>query len=131
MSENLELVHSIYAPWERGDFSVVDWAHPDIEYSIVGGLEPGRWTGVRAMTERSREQLREFDDFRIEVDGCREVDEERVLVLWRFRGRGKASGLEPPGTGAYLFQVRDGKVIKLAFHADRERALADLGLEDG
>ena len=80
-------------------FSVVDWAHPDIEYSIVGGLESGRWWGVRAMTERSREQLSEFDHFRIEVDGCREVDEERVLVLWRFRGRGKASGLEPPGTG--------------------------------
>jgi len=102
MSANLDLVRSIYADWERGDFSVVDWAHPDIEYSIVGGLESGRWWGVRAMTERSREQLREFDHFRIEVDGCREVDDERVLVLWRFRGRGKASGLEPPGTGAYL-----------------------------
>jgi ketosteroid isomerase-like protein len=130
MSANLDLVRSIYAPWERGDFSQVGWARPDIEYSIVGGLEPGRWSGVSAMTERSREQLREFDHFRIEVDGCREVDEERVLVLWQFRGRGKASGLEPPGTGAYLFQVRDGKVIKLEFHVDRDRALADLGLEE-
>jgi ketosteroid isomerase-like protein len=129
MSENLDLVRSIYSDWERGDFSVVDWAHPDIEYSIVGGPEPGRWSGVSAMTERSREHLREFDHFRIEVDGCREVDDERVLVLWQSRGRGKASGLEPPGTGAYLFQVRDSKVIKLAYHVDRDRALADLGLE--
>jgi ketosteroid isomerase-like protein len=127
---NIDLVRSIYEPWERGDFSVVDWAHPDIEYSIVGGLEPGHWSGVRAMTERSREQLREFDHFRIEVDGCRELDAEQVLVLWQFRGRGKTSGLEPPGTGAYLFHVRDGKVIELAYHVDRERALADLGLEE-
>jgi hypothetical protein len=81
------------------------------------------------MTERSREQLREFDHFRIEVDGCREIDADRVLVLWQFRGRGKASGLESPGTGAYLFHVRNGKVIGLAYHADRDRTLADLGLE--
>ena len=98
-SANLNLVRSIYAPWERGDFSVVDWAHPDIEYSIVGGLESGRWWGVRAMTERSREQLREFDHFRIEVDGCREVDDERVLVLWRFRGTVRRADWSPQAPG--------------------------------
>jgi hypothetical protein len=81
------------------------------------------------MTERSRDQLREFDHFRIEVDGCRELDDGRVVVLWQFRGRGKASGLEPGGTGAYLFDVRIGKVIRLTYYAHRDRALADLGLE--
>ena len=46
MSANLDLVRSIYAAWERGDRSSVEWAHPEIEYELVGGPAPetgGAW----------------------------------------------------------------------------------------
>jgi len=42
--------------------------------------------------------------------------------------QGERTGAPRHG-GPYLFQVRDGKVIKLADHVDREHTLADLGLE--
>ena len=45
-SQNVELVRSIYAPEERGDFSSsADWAHPDIEHVTVEGVDAGSVTG--------------------------------------------------------------------------------------
>ena len=47
MSANLDLVRSIFAAWERGEYRSIGWAHPEIENEIVGGPSPGTWRGSR------------------------------------------------------------------------------------
>ena len=136
MSANLDLVRSIYADWGRGDFSQADWADPEIEYVQVGGLAPGSWTGLAGMAEAMRVWLSGWEDFRMEADEFRELDDERVLVFSHYSGRGKTSGLEigqVPMTATTLLNIRDGRVVRAATYFDRDRALADLGLapEDG
>ena len=131
--ENVEIVRSIFAAWGRGDFRSAEWAHPEIEFVVADGPAPGSWTGVAAMAEAWREALSAFEDLRAEADEYRALDDERVLVLMHFSGRGKTSGLEVGDIqmkGANLFHVRDGKVTRLVIYWDRERAFADLGLTE-
>jgi ketosteroid isomerase-like protein len=130
-SANLDLVRSINAAWERGDFSSAKWAHPGIEFVIAGGPDPASGTGVARMAENFAELLSAWGDVRVEVEQYRELDAERVLVLLSWSGRGKTSGIElaqVPWKPANLFHLHDGKVMRLVLYWDRERALADLGL---
>jgi ketosteroid isomerase-like protein len=130
-SANLELVRSIHAAWERGDYSSAEWAHREIEYVFADGPTPGSWTGPAGMAEGWRGFLSAWKEFRVEADEYRELDSERVLVLVHRSGRGKTSGLEVGqiGTrGASPFHIRDRKVTRLVIYQDGERALADLGL---
>jgi ketosteroid isomerase-like protein len=130
-STNLDLVRSIYAGWERGDFSSAEWAHPEIEYVIADGPNPGRWTGLAGMAAGFRDPMSTWEHARTEVDEYRQLDEERVLVLVRRHGRGKGSGLEfgqMRTKGALLFRLCGGEVTRFVYYWDRERAFADLGL---
>jgi hypothetical protein len=130
-SPNLDLVRSINLAHERGDFSSIEWADSEIVYVIADGPSPGTWTGPEAMAAGFRENLIGWKDFRTEADEYRELDEQRVLVLTRSTAQGKAGGLvvgQMRTKGAALYHLSAGKVIRLVYYWDRERAFADVGL---
>jgi hypothetical protein len=106
-SANVDLARRILSDWEGVDFSSVEWAHPEIEFVIAEGLEPGSWTGVSAWMELRDDFLGAWENMRVEADDFRELDDERVLVRTNMRGRGRASGLELRARrgGAILFHV--------------------------
>jgi SnoaL-like domain len=136
MSVNLDLVRSLRLAWDRGDFSATDWAHPEIEYVIVDGATRQCWTGLTGMAKAWRSFLADWEDWRAQTTEISELDAERVLVLVDFSGRDRARGLEVAqirsAKGANLFHVLDRKVTKFVLYLDRDRALADLGLnQDG
>jgi hypothetical protein len=131
MSTNLDLVRSIYADWERGDFRRVDWADPEIEYVVAGWLFPVHAKGLTEMAASVREVFSEMADWHDLAEEYRELDGSRVLVLNRLSGRGRGSGVsltQTPRHTARVFEIHNGKVTRMSVYFDRDRALADLGL---
>jgi ketosteroid isomerase-like protein len=133
MSENLDLVRSIYADWERGDWGLVGWADPEMELVFADGPMRGSWKGLAAVRDGWREFLSSWVNWGIAVEEYRELDGERILVLVRNSGRGKASGVDvkhiAPQT-VNVFHVRDGRVTRLIAYSEVDRALTDLGLAE-
>jgi hypothetical protein len=87
--ENVELVRSIFAAWERGDFTPAAWTHPQLEFVAADGPSPGRWTGMAP--EGFRNWVSAWEEFRTGADELRELDDERVFALSWFSGRGRTS----------------------------------------
>ncbi len=77
------------------------------------------------------QHLGAWEELRVKAEEYREVDDERILVLVHWAGRGRASGValeQISNKPASLFHVRNGKVTRLVLYWNGERALADLGL---
>ena len=131
--ENVELLRSMLAPWERGDYSSIEGLHPDIEWVVADGPEPGDGKGLPGLGGAWVAWMSAWEDLRIQVDEYRALDDGQVLVLARKSGRGKQSGLEIDdmhAKGAVICHVRDGKVTRMVLYYDRANALADLGLSE-
>ncbi|HZI76097.1 MAG TPA: hypothetical protein VFD73_19165 [Gemmatimonadales bacterium] len=129
--ENVEIVRSIYSAWERGDYSSTEWQHPKVEFVVADGPTPASGTGATEISEVWGAFLSAWEGFHHRADEYQELDSERVLVLSRFGGRGKTSGLEIEQTAAkaaVLFHISDREVTRIVLYFDRERAFADLGL---
>src|SRR5690242_17961243 len=127
MSENLDLVRSIYADWERGDWSRSDWIDPQMELVSRDGIDPQVLAGRDAIRGGWREFLSTWSGYSVVAEEFRELSRGRVLVLLHATGHGKASGVELRGSrGVNVFEITDGRVTRLILYYDRDRALADL-----
>jgi ketosteroid isomerase-like protein len=131
--ENMDLVRSIYAAWERGELASAEWADTEIEYVTADGPTPSSSVGLAGMAQTNRDFLSAWEDWRVQAEEYRELDDERVLVVFHFSGRGRTSGVELGQIwtkGATLFQLRGGKVSRIVQYLDLATALQAVGLSE-
>jgi uncharacterized protein len=122
---NIDLVRPIYDEWGRGNWRpYFDVYHPRMEWGwsdefvgIAGVYEDHRHPNPRLL-----EWLGEWECWRSEADKYLELG-DYVVVLASYYGRGKGSGVEIHQHGAHVFELRDGKVVRLEIFANREKAL--------
>jgi ketosteroid isomerase-like protein len=127
--ENVEIVRSILANWKRGDYTSIEWAHPDIEF--IAPLDTIETRGLDEMGHRWREFLGAWEHFATTPERFIDLGDDLVLALVRFQGRGRASGAPTTSySGGQLFTLRNGKVVRLVLYSTREEALEAAGFSE-
>jgi uncharacterized protein len=130
--ENVEALRPVYEEWGRGNwrsrFQVYDpemeWGWSD-EFPGLGGVQ----RDPELRSRRLRQWLSPWNFWRCEAQDFVSSG-DFVVVLCRYLGRGKESGVDVVALGAHVWKMRDGKAIRLEVFSSREKALKAAGLRE-
>lgn len=131
--DNVEIVRRLYELWSGRDWEgMTELVDPDVEqHGTVGGLGEGNVSrGPDQIRQRfEAENLEVWEEHRIEP--VRFVDAgEQVVVIQHEYQRGKGSGVEVEIDTASVFDVRDGRIVRIRPYMDPAAALEAVGLPD-
>ena len=122
---NADLVRPIYEQWGRGNWVPrFEVYHPHMQWGWSDefpGLD-GVYEDHADPNPRLRAWLSEWEHWRAEAEDYLEIG-NHVVVLATYYGRGRGSGVEIQQHGAHVFELRDGKVVRLEIFASREKAM--------
>ena len=134
-AQNVRALEPVYLEWGEGRFNTwfdafaedYEWGFsPDFPEGPVAS-DPARSSGRSA---RLRAWLSPWHAWRCLAERFVPLGEEKVLVLTRYRGVAKGSGLPVDQEGAHLWLMRDGRAVRLEIFPHRRSALAALGMEE-
>jgi len=129
--ENVELVKRLYDTWEKDGFGVVPaLMDPDIEYvNPPYAVEPGTRRGYRGFATAAEAIHTVYPTRRFEPLAFYDA-RDRVAVRVRVIARGVGSSVEVDAERGYVFDVRDGKIVRFAWFNEPLEALEAAGLEE-
>ena len=123
--ENVEIVRRFGELWQsRGWDAMVDLVDPGVEqHGTVGGLEEGRvLRGISEIGQDYERVEKTWDEHRVEPEELIDAG-DRVVLLLREYQRGKRSGIELEVLTAIVFELRDGRIVRIQPYMDRAAAL--------
>jgi ketosteroid isomerase-like protein len=112
----------------RGDFetSLQQFAD-DVEWETVFGEQ---FQGREGVAESVRKFSGTWLDYRLELEDVVESGDAVVAII-RHSGRGKGSGVPVESRMGWLFEIREGKIVRLRMFHKPEPALAAADLTRG
>ncbi len=129
-SNHLAALKRIYARWSRGDFASAEDLDPDMEFCFSAEFpEQGVHKGSAAVSDAMREWLQAWEGFRLVPERFIEVN-GAVVVFLHSHAIGKHSGFPVESEGANVWELRDGKPVRLTVYQSRAAALAAVGLRE-
>lgn len=124
--ENVEVVRSIYAAWDRQE-SARALIAADVEYVNPSyAVEPGTLRGRRSFAAVRGS----YEDFKLRVERLVDAGGDEVVVLARYTGSGRVSGVPVAGEHGYVWTVRDGLGVRFRWFQSHREALEAVGLSE-
>ena len=127
---NVEALQPVYEEWGRGNwrptFDVyapgMEWGWSDEFPGLQGPIQD-----PEARSRRLREWLSPWEDWRCEAEEFVTAG-DFVVVLTRYTGRGKESGVAVDTPGAHLWTMRNGEAVRLEVFSSRAKAFEAAGM---
>jgi ketosteroid isomerase-like protein len=132
--ENVDLVRQAFDAFNRDDRATVTrLLAPDVEWHTLAGpiLGVGTIRGREAMLKFLWQDIPEsIDGFRVSPEELTDLGGDRVLVVARYEGRGRKSGIEVDQRIASVYEIRDGMGVTVRDYETRAEALEAAGLSE-
>jgi ketosteroid isomerase-like protein len=134
--ENVELVRRAYEVFNLREFSAAsefysrasEFFAPDIEIDLSRNVfNPVTFRGYEGVELAVTMVNDVWDDFRFEVEELIHAG-DKVFAAVQLSGKGKGSGVPVDQHDIHVCTIRDGKVVRIEVHRDRDEALKAAGL---
>jgi ketosteroid isomerase-like protein len=127
--ENVETIKRLYEAWQRDGFGIVpDLMDPDIEWvNPANAIEPGTRRGYEGFAAAANSFSSVYRESRV-TDATFYDAGDRVAVTASMTSRGGGSEFPIEAQRGYVFDLRDGKVTRLAWFTDPAQALDSVGV---
>jgi ketosteroid isomerase-like protein len=131
--ENVETLRFIYDEWGQGHLGAGrTMYHPDITVETFMPDARGAVTlhGLGQFEEFVRDWLTQWQAYRVTGEDFQEAGADKVLVSGRQIATGHRSGVAVESPAFAVWTFREGKVVKLSLHYDKDDALEAAGLSE-
>ena len=129
--ENVEVVRRIYDDYVDRPEAVREFYAPDFEMDFADtSLDFGVVRGFDAAYEALPTYFESFEAFRIDVEELIYADERLVIAAALDQGRMRGTDANVRNHRFHVWTFRDGKVVRLSTHLNRQQALEAAGLSE-
>ena len=131
--ENAAIVRSVYAAFsglaQGGEIASYVAAHFDADCEYRPVEEASAIRGHNALMRWIERWLEAWDDTWDEIDEIIDAG-EMVIAAIRVHGRGRKSGMEISQPLFDVFELRDGRILRISEYLDPDQALEAAGLQE-
>lgn len=127
--ENIEVVREAYADLGGTGEPRWDRLHEDVEVYDHDIMDAGKYRGHAGFIAWTEDWSSAWAEFTMEPEDFLDAG-DRVVMTFSMKATGRTSGVPIERQDAMVFEVRDGKIVRIDYYNSRQQALESVGPDE-